>query len=573
MSISGDGSVAYATDPVNGGNWGDNQNNAVVVNDGTGVAASETISAGSIIGNVESVEDSDTGETFTFVLADDAGGKFEIDENTGDIKLVAKHDASSVYSDTITVQATDSDGNTVTEIVGIGLGTNSAETLTGTSDTDIIHGFGGQDTLNGGAGDDVLVAGEASSDGGEVIGSNLILNGGFENTSDGWTLNSGPGYQFYSDGNRSVNTTEGNYYLDMDEAPGNIDIEQALSGLSTGTSYQLSFDTAATGGYDASVEVYWNDELVDTITSDTTTMSSNTFTVVGGAGNGSDTIQFVEVGAVDYGGTALDNVQLFEMTTATGDTLNGGAGDDILISGSGADVFDGGTGSDTVDYSSAVSGVDVAFQDTDSHGADGVMQNVAAGGHRGEADGDTFSSIESFVGSDYADNVYGASSDMSYDLGAGNDVFDTDETGLVVDAVDGGLGNDSIWGGDGNDVLSGGAGNDIISGENGNDTITGGAGDDTIYGGSGSDIFLFNEVDGADIINGGEGGGWTDAIQLGDSGGDLGEYGTDWTQTLDSGSVDGQDTNSLSLSDDADGLVTLDDGSTINFLDIERIEF
>ncbi|MEW7009971.1 cadherin domain-containing protein, partial [Lentilitoribacter sp. EG35] len=522
-------------------------------NAGLDIGVSNTIGAGSVIGGVDSVIDVDSGETFTFALTDDAGGKFEIDTNTGDIKLVAEHDASSVYSDTVDVQVTDSGGNTYTETIGIQLGTDGAETLTGTSNTDIMHGFGGQDTLNGGDGDDVLIAGDA--DGMATTGSNLITNGGFENTSSGWTLNSGPGFQFYADGQRSVNTTEGNYYLDMDEAPGNIDIEQALSGLSTGTSYQLSFDTAATGGYDASVEVYWNGELIDTITSGTTTMSSNSFTVVGGSGDGSNTIQFVEVGNVDYGGTALDNVQLFEMTPATGDTLNGGDGNDVLVSGSGADTFDGGAGTDTVDYSNATAGVNVAFQDTDGMGSGGEMQNVSAGGHGGEADGDSYTSIESFVGSDHADNVYGGSSDMSFQLGAGNDTFDTSNNTAIVDTVDGGAGNDTIWGGGGNDILTGGTGND------------------TLYGESGSDMFLFSEGDGADIISGGEGGGWTDTIQLSDTGGDLGEYGTDWTVSLTSGSIDSQDANSLSLSDDADGIITLDDGSTINFLDIERIEF
>lgn len=37
--------------------------------------------------------------------------------------------------------------------------------------------------------------------------------------------------------------------------------------------------------------------------------------------------------------------------------------------------------------------------------------------------------------------------------------------------------------------------------------------------------------------------------------------------------IDAQDANSLTLSDDADGAITLADGSTVDFLDIERIEF
>ncbi|MEP2980724.1 MAG: cadherin domain-containing protein, partial [Lentilitoribacter sp.] len=598
VTISGDATVAIAQNPDFGGTWGDPQNNISIVNDGSSPA---TIAAGSVIGSAESVADVDAGETFTYALADDADGKFEIDADTGEIKLVAEHDASSAYSETVDVQVTDAGGNTYIETVGIQLGTEDGETLTGTSNSDIMHGFGGQDTLNGGDGDDILVASDMSLDGGEITGSNLITNGGFENTSSGWTLNSGPGFQFYSDGDRSVNTTEGNYYLDMDEAPGNVDIEQALSGLTTGTSYQLSFDTAATGGYDASVEVYWNGELVDTITSDTTTMSSNTFTVVGGAGDGSDTIQFVEVGAVDYGGTALDNVQLFELSEPVGDTLNGGDGNDIMISATGNDTIDGGAGMDTVSYEGSDSAVDVNLNTDTLSG--------------GDAEGDTLTSIENVTGSDHNDTITGDSANNTISGGDGNDTLDG---GYGKDTLDGGAGDDILMAGydDGTgDIFIGGEGNDTyqiegtnvenhtfnidlntgsdqydnsysgienINGGNGNDTFTGDAnanifsgngGDDTMYGGDESDIFVFGEGDGADTVHGGAGGGWTDTIELSDAAGDLGTYGTDWTVSLTSGSVDAQDANSLTLSDDADGTITLADGSTVDFFEIERIEF
>ncbi|MEP3220262.1 MAG: hypothetical protein ABJO10_12020, partial [Lentilitoribacter sp.] len=601
LTISGNNTVEYADHPTGSGTWGDPDDHAVVVSDGADVQGSETLAAGSVIGSVDNVVDMDTNETFTFALTDDAGGKFEINADTGEIKLVAEHDASSAYSDTVDVLVTDAGGNTYTETGGIQLGTENGETLTGTANSDIMHGFGGQDTLNGGDGDDVLVASDMSLDGGEITGSNLITNGGFENTSSGWTLNSGPGFQFYSDGDRSVNTTEGSYYLDMDEAPGNIAIEQAVSDLTTGTSYQLSFDTAATGGYDASVEVYWNGELIDTVTSESTTMSSSTFTVVGGSGDGSDTIEFVEVGAVDYGGTALDNVQLFEIAEPAGDTLNGGDGDDIMISATGSDTIDGGAGTDTVSYEGSDSAVNVNLNTDTLSG--------------GDAEGDTLTSIENVTGSDHDDTLTGDSAANTLVGGDGNDTLD----GLSgKDTLDGGAGDDILMAGfdDGTgDIFIGGEGNDTyqiegstvenygfnvdlntgsdqynnsysgienINGGNGNDTFTGdananifsgGGGNDTMYGGDEGDIFVFGEGDGADTAHGGAGGGWTDTIELTDAGGDLGTYGSDWTVSLTSGSIDAQDANSLTLSDDADGTITLADGSTLDFFEIERIEF
>jgi hypothetical protein len=58
-----------------------------------------------------------------------------------------------------------------------------------------------------------------------------------------------------------------------------------------------------------------------------------------------------------------------------------------------------------------------------------------------------------------------------------------------------------------------------------------------------------------------------------DGGSDIGAFGTDWTLTVTSGSIDSQDANSISLAQDTDGYVTLQDGSQFSFTDLERIEF
>ena len=67
----------------------------------------------------------------------------------------------------------------------------------------------------------------------------------------------------------------------------------------------------------------------------------------------------------------------------------------------------------------------------------------------------------------------------------------------------------------------------------------------------------------------------TSTIQVQDASGgsNLGTYGVDWTVTLSEGTIDAQDANDLDLSDDADGTITLSDGSIVNFFDIERIDF
>jgi hypothetical protein len=115
----------------------------------------------------------------------------------------------------------------------------------------------------------------------------------------------------------------------------------------------------------------------------------------------------------------------------------------------------------------------------------------------------------------------------------------------------------------------------IAVGTGGEDSITGGSGTDIVYGGAGSDILIFSEGGGTDTAYGGAGGGWTDAITLEDAAGgsNLGTYGVDWTLTLDTGSIDSVNDDSIDLSDDAAGTITLQDGSQIQFFDIERVEF
>ena len=51
---------------------------------------------------------------------------------------------------------------------------------------------------------------------------------------------------------------------------------------------------------------------------------------------------------------------------------------------------------------------------------------------------------------------------MTFSLGDGNDIFDTNAAYTVADIVYGGNGNDTMWTGEGNDSLYGGAGDDML---------------------------------------------------------------------------------------------------------------
>jgi Ca2+-binding RTX toxin-like protein len=223
------------------------------------------------------------------------------------------------------------------------------------------------------------------------------------------------------------------------------------------------------------------------------------------------------------------------------DTLLGDSGDDKLIGGLGADLLNGGDGIDTASYITALTG---------------VVANLAnAQANTGDAQGDTYLSIEYLEGSQYADvligngqnnHIWGLGGDDYLDAlggnailegGLGNDTYKIDNLGTQIieqlnqgiDTVNAsidytlrdnlenlnllegtaalnGTGNELdniIKGNSANNILIGGAGNDWLYGNLGGDTLIGGDGDDWLIGGqgadiltggSGNDIFVYNSI-------------------------------------------------------------------------------
>ncbi|NNF80746.1 MAG: cadherin-like domain-containing protein [Rhizobiales bacterium] len=141
------------------------------------------------------------------------------------------------------------------------------------------------------------------------------------------------------------------------------------------------------------------------------------------------------------------------------DSLFGYGGDDILEGGTGADHLDGGDGIDRAEYRKSKAGVTV-----------NLGLNFGLGG---EAQGDTFTSIENVYGSRYADLLVGD--------GAKN----------------------VLVGRNGDDTLKGEGGADHLLGGNGKDTLEGGEGDDNLSGGDSSDIYVYAKGGGADTIEDG----------------------------------------------------------------------
>jgi Ca2+-binding RTX toxin-like protein len=126
--------------------------------------------------------------------------------------------------------------------------------------------------------------------------------------------------------------------------------------------------------------------------------------------------------------------------TAGDDTLNGLEGADILIGKAGADELNGGDGIDTASYASSTVGVAVDLDDKS--------------GLFGEAEGDTYDSIENVVGSSKNDEILGDDKANKLEGGAGNDTLDG---ASGADTLDGGAGDDLLIGGIAADILVGGA--------------------------------------------------------------------------------------------------------------------
>ncbi len=378
-----------------------------------------------------------------------------------------------------TASGGDATGDTLTSIEGV-QGSNGADVLRGDAGANRLDGGAGDDILEGRGGADTLMGGSNGALGDTATysasgaGVTVYLTGlaGVGGDAEGDTLSqienlTGSTLADVLVGDASDNVIDGGSGNDVLEGAAGADTLQGGAGV----------DTASYAGSAQAVNV--NLELA--------------------TANGGDATGDVLLSIENLTGSALGD-------TLTGDSgvnvLNGGAGNDLLAGGGGADVLIGGAGSDTAVYGLSIGGVNVSLRD-----------NVSSGG---DADGDTYNSIENITGSAFADVLIGSGADNVIKAGGGNDAV---EGGAGADNLDGGAGTDSlsyagsldgvnvnlasgvVSGGDADgdlianfENLTGSGFNDVLVGDSGDNRIDGGAGNDRLTGGGG-----------ADDINGGAG--------------------------------------------------------------------
>ena len=406
------------------------------------------------------------------------------------------------------------------------------DTLSGGTGDDLIYGETGNDSILGGAGNDTLYGDDAPA--GTPVGPNLIFNGSFEDTTGlattgygfvgnggavpGWTDANGRAIDIHNDGRGNVAPTDGANWLDLEASPGNNRVGQDVGGVQAGVSYLLTFDAGdadfapQSGSGENLVNVYWGGALVATIDPKAGGMDGYSFIVQGGAGDGSNRLEFEGLGTQDNFGASIDSVSLVQLAQATGpagnDTILGGDGDDVIFGQGGNDelrgnlgndLLDGGDGDDSMggaegndtllggagrDTLSGGSGDDVldggAGDDILNGGsgndliADAEGNNTIAAGVEGTPDrGFPFLGLSDANPFDDRDTV---------NTGFGDDLISTGDDADVITSLGG---NNTIDAGFDDDFVSTGAGNDLITSGEGSDTILSGAGDDTIYGGLG----------------------------------------------------------------------------------------
>ncbi|HEX5344287.1 MAG TPA: calcium-binding protein, partial [Duganella sp.] len=337
-------------------------------------------------------------------------------------------------------------------------GLEGNDTLIGNTGDDVLDGGAGGDVLNGGAGVDTanyanstaavnvnLTTGAAS--GGDAQGDTLtameaVVGSAFNDTlassTSGHALKGGAGDDVYVVGISTVVVTEA-------ALSGTDEVRTALATLSI-----ASYDNVENLTYTGTANF-------------NATGNAENNVITGGAGN--DSLR---------GGAGHD-------------TLIGGAGNDTLFGGVGSDVLQGGAGIDTASYADAPAGVTI---------------NLKTGIHTGIAAGDTFDSIEAFIGSSQAgDKFTGDANGNSFDGGAGaGDIIDYSTSSAAVSVN---LTTKVASGGDAQgDTL---AGFEVVIGSDFDDTLGSSTSGHELQGGAGNDIYVLG-ISSVDVVEAAGGG-------------------------------------------------------------------
>ena len=286
--------------------------------------------------------------------------------------------------------------------------------VTGTAGNDVLCGLAGNDILDGGDGDDKLVGGPGADrliggpgfdtayyegePGTVTVGRDadgrLIVSGG-DGEGDvlvGIEHVDGPAAGGYVPGTSNNDTLTGSPNNDRIEGFGGDD---TLNGLAGDDSLGGGAGADALNGGDGI-------DTADYASSDAgVTVDLTAGTGTGGHAQG-DTLANIE----NLTGTPFDDTLI---GNAAANHIRGLAGNDLLEGRAAADTLDGGAGIDTASYAGSGAEVTASLADPASN--------------TGDAQGDTYTSIENLTGSAHDDTLYGDAANNTISGGAGADAL------------------------------------------------------------------------------------------------------------------------------------------------------
>jgi VCBS repeat-containing protein len=187
------------------------------------------------------------------------------------------------------------------------------------------------------------------------LAPNLIQNSSFENIDGtevrdwgryspdgimpGWVNLATGRVEQHQDTVSGAKAVEGAYWTDMDGWLNNVQLAQTVEGVEKGATYQLNFQIADTDLKDTTekLTVTYGGTVVYSGAPKGTAWETISVKVVGGSGNGSDTLVFAQSGGkLDGAGLALDNVAMVKTVAAPA-----GAADGNLIFNGGFENING----------------------------------------------------------------------------------------------------------------------------------------------------------------------------------------------------------------------------------------
>jgi len=251
----------------------------------------ENVADGTVVGTV-SATDPDAGDSLTYALLDDAGGRFAIDPTTGEITVAdgSLLDYETAEQHSIVVEVTDGGGltGTATYSIAVQFDNGGDDALTGDGGDNVIDGGPGNDQIYGQDGNDHLIGGSGNDTlmGGD--GNDVLDGGDGDDVLNGWAgadqLSGGAGHDmlFGYIGNDWLSGGDGNDSLSGGSGEDRFVFEVADQGIDTVTDFGVGDVLVFTGlvGYTAGREA----EYVSLVQNG----SSTTVLVdVDGAANGS----------------------------------------------------------------------------------------------------------------------------------------------------------------------------------------------------------------------------------------------------------------------------------------------